>query len=55
MDKYAAIKQKTKKEMKADTKHWLTTGVLTFIRNKKKIYCKFWKSKNQSRKETLHQ
>ena len=55
LDKYAAIKQKIKKEMKANTKHWLTTGVLTFIRNKNKIYSKFCKSKNKSRKETLHQ
>ena len=33
-----ALKQTTKKEIKTKSKPWITTGILTSIRNKNKIY-----------------
>ena len=51
LEKYAHLKQITKKEIKTKSKPWITSGISTSIRNKNKIYNKF----NQKRKNLLHQ
>ena len=51
LEKHAPLKQITKKEIKTKSKPWITTGILTSIRNKNKIYNKFCKAKDQKRKD----
>ena len=55
LDRYAPLKQVTKKCMKTQSKLWITKGILTFIRNKDKIHSKSLKAKDQTRKEALNQ
>ena len=40
LDRYAPLKQVTKKDMKTQSKPWITTGILTSIRKKVKIHSK---------------
>ena len=55
IDKYAPMKQVTKKQMKTQSKPWITKGILTSIRKKDKIHKKSLKAKDQGRKEALNQ
>ena len=56
LEKHASLEQITKKEIKTKSKPWITTGILTSIRSKNKIYNKFWKAKDRKRKkDLLHQ
>ena len=55
LEKHAALKQIIKKEIKTKSKPWVTTGILTSMRNKNKIYTKFCKAKDQERKDLLQQ
>ena len=55
LDKYAPLKQITKKQMKTNSRPWITKGILTSIRKKYKIHSKFLKAKDQTRKEALNQ
>ena len=51
-DKHAPLKQLTKREIKTKSKPWLTTGILKSILHiKNKIYNKFYKVKDNHRKE----
>ena len=50
LDKYAPLRQITKKQMKANSRPWITKGILTSIRKKYKIHSKFLKAKDQTRK-----
>ena len=50
LEKHAPLKQITKKEIKTKTKPWITTGILTLIRNKNKIYKNFAKLKTRNEK-----
>ena len=45
----------TKKELKTRSKTWLTSGILTSIKNKNKIYNKVCKAEDQARKQHLHE
>ena len=47
LEKYAPLKQITKKEIKTKNNPWITTGILTSIRRKNEIYNKFCKAKDQ--------
>ena len=49
------LKQITQKVIKTKSKSWITTGILTSIRNKNNIYNRFYKAKDQERKDLLHQ
>ena len=40
LDRYAPLKQVTKKDMKTQSKPWITKGILTSIRKKVKIHSK---------------
>ena len=42
------------KNIKTKSKLWITTGILTSIQNKNKIWNKFCKAKDQKRKDLLH-
>ena len=53
-DRHASLKQLTKWEIKSKSKSWLTTGILTSIRIKNKIYDKFCKTKDNQRKELIY-
>ena len=55
LDKYAPLKQTTKKQMKTNSIRCITKGFLTSIRKKYKIHSKFVKAKDQKRKEALNQ
>ena len=55
LDKYAPLKQINKKQMKTNSRPWITKGILTSIRKKYKIHSKFLKAKDQTRKEALNQ
>ena len=55
LDKYAPLKQISKKQMKTNSRPWITKGILTSIRKKYKIHSKFLKAKDQTRKEALNQ
>ena len=55
LEKHALFKQITKKEIKTRRKPWIITGILTSVQNKNKIYHKFFKAKDQYRKDLLHQ
>ena len=45
----------TKKELKTRSKPWLTGGILTSIKEKKKKYHKFCKAKDQTQKQHLNE
>ena len=49
------LKQITQKVIKTKSRSWITTGILTSIRNKNNIYNRFYKAKDQERKDLLHQ
>ena len=55
LDKYAPLKQITKKQMKTNSRPWITKGILTSTRKKYKIHSKFLKAKDQTTKEALNQ
>ena len=55
LDKYAPLKQITKKQVKTNSRPWITKGILTSIRKKYKIHSKFLKAKDQIRKKALNQ
>ena len=55
LDRHAPLKQVTKKDIKTQSKPWITKGILTSIRKKDKIHSKSLKAKNQARKEALDQ
>ena len=55
LEKYAPLTQVTKKDMKTQSKSWITKGILTSIRQKAKIHSKLLKAKDQTRKEALNQ
>ena len=44
----------TKKEFKQKYKPWVTRGILTSIRRKDKLLKKFIRTKNQIRKQIIH-
>ena len=53
LDKHISKKPMNKKELKTRSKPWLPSGILTSIKNKNKIYSKYFKVKNQTRKQHL--
>ena len=55
LDRYAPLKQVTKKDLKTKSKPWITKGILISIINKVKIHSKSLKAKDQTRKEALNQ
>ena len=55
LGKHTLKKPVTKKELKARSKPWLKSGILTSMKNKNKIYNKFCKAKDQTRKQHLHE
>ena len=55
LEKYAPLTQVTKKDMKTQSKSWITKGILTSIRQKAKIHSKLLKAKDQTMKEALNQ
>ena len=55
LGKYAPLKQVTKKDMKTQSRPWITKGILISIRKKVKIHSKSLKAKHQTRKEALNQ
>ena len=55
LERYAPLTQVTKKDMKTQSKQWITKGILTSIRKKAKIHSKLLKAKDQTRKEALNQ
>ena len=48
------LKQITQKVIETKSKSWITTGILTSFRNKNNIYNRFYKAKDQERKDLLH-
>ena len=54
LERYAPLTQVTKKDMKTQSKQWITKGILTSIRKKAQIHSKLLKSKDQTRKEALN-
>ena len=55
LETYAPLTQVTKKDMKTQSKSWITKGILTSIRQKAKIHSKLLKAKDQTKKEVLNQ
>ena len=55
LDKHTPKNRMTKKELKTRSKPWLTSGILTSVKNKHKIYNKFCKAKDQTRKQHLQE
>ena len=55
LGKHTLKKPMTKKKLKARSKPWLKSGILTSIKNKNEIYNKFCKAKDQTRKQHLHE
>ena len=55
LERYAPLTPVTKKDMKTQSKPWITKGILTSIRKKAKIHSKLLKAKDQIRKEALNQ
>ena len=45
----------TKKELNTKSNPWLTGGILTSVKNENKIYNKFYKANDQTRKQLLHE
>ena len=54
LERYAPLTQVTKKDMKTQSKPWITKGIVTSIRKKAKIHSKLLKVKDQTRKEALN-
>ena len=54
LDTYAPIQKLNKAESKLKSKPWLTRGIMTSIKKKKKIYKKFIKVKNSTEKNILY-
>ena len=54
LDTYAPIQKLTKAELKLKSKPWLTRGIMTSIKKKKKIYNKFIQAKNSTEKNILY-
>ena len=52
LDKYAPLKQITKKQMKTNSRSWITKGILASIRKKYKMHSKILKAKDQTRKKS---
>ena len=42
------------KERKLRAKSWITKGILTSVNNKNKTYQKYYRAKNQTRRDELH-
>ena len=55
LERYAPLTPVTKKDMKTQSKQWITKGILTSIKEKAKIHSKLLKAKDQIRKEALNQ
>ena len=55
IDRHAPLKQLTKGEIKTKSKPQLKAGILTSIHIKNKICNKFYKTKDNQRKELLYQ
>ena len=55
LERYAPLTPVTKKDMKTQSKPWITKGILTSIRKKAKIHSKLLEAKDQTRKEALNQ
>ena len=55
LGRYAPLKQVPKKDMKRQSKPWITKRILTSIRKKAKMHSKLLKAKDQKRKEALNQ
>ena len=55
LDKHAPLKQITKKQMKTNSRPWITKGIVASIRKKYKMHSKFLKAKDQARKKALNQ
>ena len=55
LNKHTSKKAMTKIELKTRSKPWLTSGILTSVKNKNEIYNKFCKAKGQARKQHLHE
>ena len=55
LDKHTPKKPMTKKELNTRSKPWLTSGILTSVKNKTEIYNKFCKAKDQTWKEYVHE
>ena len=49
LERYAPLTQVTKKDMKTQSKPWITKGIVTSIRKKAKIHSKLLKVKDQTR------
>ena len=54
LDTYAPIQKLTKAELKLKSKPWLTSGIMTSIKKKNKIYKKFIQAKNSTEKNILY-
>ena len=52
--KHAPLKKLTIQEKKLRLKPWITTGILTSIKTKNRIYRKFLRTKNATTKQQLH-
>ena len=48
------LKKISVKERKLRAKRWITKGILTSINNKNKTYRKYCRTKNQTRRDKLH-
>ena len=55
LGKHTLKKPMTKNKVKTRSKPWLTSGILTSIKNKNEIHNKFCKAKDQARKYDLHE
>ena len=53
LDTHAPIQKFTKAELKLKSKPWLTRGIMTSIKKKKKIYKKIIKAKKSTEKNIL--
>ena len=54
LDKHMPKRKITKKEFKQKYKPWVTNGILKSIRRKDKLLKKFIRTKNQCRKQIIH-
>ena len=54
LDTYAPIQKLTKAQSKLKSKPWLTRGIMTSIKKKKKIYKKIIKAKISTEKNILY-
>ena len=55
LERYAPLTPVTKKDLKTQSKPWITKGILTSVKKKAKIHGKLLKAKDQIRKEALNQ